>query len=140
MLGLLERIETISDKAKDAARLITLTEITDEKALDVLRSDDMTHFLSSLDEAVQSLQRLIEAFKIDKKTVLERVHTVRDNEEKADTFKQNLLAALFEKFRAGIDPVIVNLVKDFLFCADDIADFSVHASDVVLVLVAKGYG
>jgi predicted phosphate transport protein (TIGR00153 family) len=140
ILDLLGKIEAISDKAKDAARLITLAQITDEKALEVLRSEDMKQFLSSLDEAVQALQRLVEAFKIDKKTVLERVHTVRDHEEEADTFKQNMLTALFEKFRGGIDPVTLILVKDFLFCADDVADFAEHASDVVLVLVAKGYG
>ncbi len=140
MLNLLQKIDNIADKAKDAARLITLTEITDKRALDVLRSEDMRQFLANLDLAVVALQRLIEAFEIDRKTVLARVNTVEEYEEVADTFKQNMLAALFEKSHGGIDPVTVILVRDFLFCADDVADNAEDASDVVLVLVAKGYG
>lgn len=140
MINLVEKIDNIADKAKDAARLITLAEITDEKARDVLRSEDMRQFLANLDLAVVALQSLIEAFGIDRKTIIERVHTVEEYEEAADTFKRNMLAALFEKSHGGIDPVTVILVRDFLFCADDVADNAEDASDVVLVLVAKGYG
>ncbi|HUK75137.1 MAG TPA: DUF47 family protein [Nitrososphaerales archaeon] len=139
MINLLDKIEKIADKAKDAARLITLAEVTDPKAREILRSDDMKRFLENLDLAVVALQRLIEAFKIDRKTILERVHAVDEYEEAADGFKQNILAALFERSR-GIDAVTVILVRDFVFCADDVADNAQHASDVVLVLVAKGYG
>jgi predicted phosphate transport protein (TIGR00153 family) len=139
MINLLDKIEKIADKAKDAARLITLVEITDPNARDILRSEDMSKFLASLDKAVAALQHLIEGFEINRKTVLERVHAVEEQEEEADTFKQNVLAALFERSR-GIDPVTVILVRDFVFNADDVADNAEHASDVVLVLVAKGYG
>jgi len=139
MINLLDKIEKIADKSKDAARLITLAEITDARAREILRSEDMRQFLANLDLAVVALQRLIEAFEIDRKTILERVHAVEEYEEAADSFKQNMLAALFEKAR-GIDPVTVILVRDFVFCADDVADNAEHASDVVLVLVAKGYG
>jgi predicted phosphate transport protein (TIGR00153 family) len=140
MLDLLQKIDGIADTAKDAARLITLAEITDAKALDVLQSEDMRQFLANLDLAVVALQRLIEAFEIDRKTVLERVHTVEEHEEVADAFKQKLLAALFEKSGGEIDPVTLILVRDFLFSADDVADRAEDASDVALVLVAKGYG
>lgn len=139
MINLLDKIEKIADKAKDAARLITLAEVTDENARDILRSEDMRQFLENLDLAVVALQRLIEAFQINRKTILERVHAVDEYEEAADRFKQNVLAALFERSR-GIDPVTVILVRDFVFCADDVADNAQHASDVALVLVAKGYG
>jgi predicted phosphate transport protein (TIGR00153 family) len=140
MLNLLQKIDDIADTAKDAARLITLAGIADEKAREVLRSEDMKQFLANLDLAVGALQRLIEAFEIDRKTVLERVHSVGEYENAADAFKQNMLAALFEKTPGGIDPVTLIMVRDFVFCADDVADRAEDASDVVLVLVAKGYG
>ena len=139
MINLLDKIWKIADKAKDAARLITLAEVTDGKAREILRSEDMRRFLENLDLAVVALQHLIEAFEIDRKTILERVHAVDEFEEAADGFKQNILAALFERSR-GIDPVTVILVRDFVFNADDVADNAQYASDVVLVLVAKGYG
>ncbi len=140
MLNLVDRIHNIADKAKDAARLITLTEITDAKALQVLRSDDMKEFLERLDVAVVALQRLIEAFEIDRKTMMVRVHTVEEAEEAADTLKQHLLSSLFEGSRDGADALALIMVRDFVFCADDVADRAEEASDVVLVLVAKGYG
>jgi uncharacterized protein len=140
MLNLLLEIDKIADKAKDAARLITLATVTDPKARDILRSEDMRQFLANLDLAVVALQHIIEAFEINRKTILERVHSVEKYEEAADTFKQNILVALFERSPEGIDPVTVILVRDFVFCADDVADNAEHASDVVLILVAKGYG
>lgn len=139
MLDILEKIDNIADKAKDAAQLITLTEIKDAKALDLLRSEDMRQFLENLDLAVEALQRLLESFRIDRKTMLARVHPVEEREEAADAFKHNMLVTLFDKSRGSIDPVTLILVRDFLFCADDVADNAEDASDVVLVLVAKGY-
>jgi uncharacterized protein len=139
MLGLLDKIWKIADKTKDAARLLTLAEITDSNARGILDSEDMRRFLENLDLAVGALQHLIEAFEVDRKTILQRVHAVDEYEEAADGFKQNVLAALFERSR-GIDPVTVILVRDFVFNADDVADYAQYASDVVLVLVAKGYG
>jgi len=140
MLNLITKIHSVADKAKDAARLLTLARVTDPRAMDVLRSDDMRQFLANLDNAVVALQGLIEAFALNRKTVIERVHTVEEYEETADTFKQNLLVALFEKSQGEIDPVTLILVRDFIFCADDVADRSEDASDIALVLVAKGYG
>jgi uncharacterized protein len=140
MLNLITKIHSIADKAKDAARLITLARVTDARAIDVLRSEDMKQFLANLDKAVVALQGLIEAFAIDRKTVLERVHNVEEYEEEADTFKQHMLVALFEKSHGEIDAVTLILVRDFVFCADDVADRSEDASDIALVLVAKGYG
>jgi predicted phosphate transport protein (TIGR00153 family) len=139
IINLLEKIEKIADKAKDAARLITLVQITDAKAREIMRSEAMKQFLNSLDLAVEALQGVVEAFEIDRKDVLEGVKAVQENEEQADGFKQEVLAALFDRTRA-IDPVTLILVRDFVFCADDVADNAEHASDIALVLVAKGYG
>lgn len=139
MIDLLGNVEAIADKAKDAARLITLAEITDPNAREILRSDDMKRFLSKLDQTVAALQELLGAFQVDRKTILQRVAPVEDHEVEADVYKQKVLTALFDRTR-GIDPVTVILVRDFVFSADDVADYAEHASDVVIVLVAKGYG
>ena len=140
ILELLEKIDNIADKAKGAAQLITLTDIADQKARDVLRSDDMKQFLANLDLAVEALQRLVEAFEVDRKTIMNRIHVVETYEEAADDSKHKMLKTLFDATKGSIDPVTLLLVRDFLFCADDVADNAEDASDVVLVLVAKGYG
>lgn len=140
ILDLIAKVYSIADKAKDAARLITLTDVTNADAISLIRSDDMKQFLTNLDNAVVSLQSVIEAFGIDRATVLERVHVVERYEEEADTYKNNMLMALFQRDAGAIDPVTLMLVRDFLFCADDVADRAEDASDVAIVLVAKGYG
>jgi predicted phosphate transport protein (TIGR00153 family) len=140
ILELLERIDDIADRAKGAAELITLTQVGDQKARAVLESDDMKQFLANLDLAVEALQRLIEAFEVDRKTILQRIDVVEKYEEAADEFKHNMLKTLFDTTDGRIDPLTLLLVRDFLFCADDVADSAEDASDVVLVLVAKGYG
>jgi uncharacterized protein Yka (UPF0111/DUF47 family) len=68
-----------------------------------------------------------------------RVHRVEEFEELADTMKDALLRELFRYPRIGDTLAIIQL-RDFLFAADDVADNAEDASDVILVLVAKGYG
>lgn len=140
MLGLLEKIDNIADKAKDSAQLITLTEVSDPKARSVLASDDMRDFLANLDAAVVALQQTIGAFEKDRKTILGLVHEVEKYEEAADDSKHRMLRTLFDPSGGKMDPVTLILVMDFLFSADDVADNAEDASDVVTVLVAKGYG
>ncbi|MDG6915237.1 MAG: DUF47 family protein [Nitrososphaerota archaeon] len=140
ILELIAKVYSVSDKAKDAARLLTLTEVTNPEAIQVLRSDDMKQFLANLDNSVVALRSVVEAFAIDRTTVLQRVHVVEGFEEEADVYKNNMLMSLFQKDAGAIDPVTLMLVRDFLFCADDVADRAEDASDVAIVLVAKGYG
>ncbi len=97
-------------------------------------------FLANLDNSVVALRSVVEAFAIDRTTVLQRVHVVEGFEEEADVYKNNMLMSLFQKDAGAIDPVTLMLVRDFLFCADDVADRAEDASDVAIVLVAKGYG
>ncbi len=57
MINLLDKIWKIADKAKDAARLITLARVTDPKAREILRSEDMRSFSRTSTMAVVALQQ-----------------------------------------------------------------------------------
>src|SRR5205823_4147297 len=78
-LNLLEKIDSIADSAKDAARLLMIETITNSRALQILGSENMNSFLKALHAAVGALLHVLEAFKIDRKTVLSRVRTVEDS-------------------------------------------------------------
>ncbi len=110
ILALLEKIDDIADSAKDASRLLNV-----------------------------EVGAMIAAFTISKKEVLARVHSVEEFEESADSRKDVLLRELFSG-ASNLNPVTVIQLRDFIFVADDIADNAEDASDVVLVLIAKGYG
>jgi uncharacterized protein len=139
ILNLMERIDDIADSAKDAARFLTADSRLGVEARGILRSDNMTAFLADLKSAVSSLKRLIEALIVGRKEALAIIHTVEEYEEAADTHKDALLRELFA-LSDSMNPVTVIQLRDFAFVADDIADNAEDASDVILVLLAKGYG
>ncbi len=139
MLELLEKIDSVADSAKDASRFLSTQGSLDAAAIGILKSETMQHFVSDLKGAVEALGKLLEAFERSRKEALAKVHTVEEFEEAADTSKDRLLRELFEK-SARMNPVSVIQLRDFIFVADDIADNAEDAGDVVLVLLAKGYG
>jgi len=138
VLNLLETMDNIADSAKDSARFLESEESLDDFALSLLRSQEMAGFVSNLQAAVNALGELIAAFDLGKKELLARIPVVEDREEDADTFKDELIKKLFRS-SSNTNPVTVIQMRDFLFCADDIADSAEDSSDVILVLVAKGY-
>jgi len=139
ILALLEKIDDIADSAKDASRLLNVEVGANGSAIEILRSDEMRLFIADLKGSVSALENLIAAFTISKKEVLARVHSVEEFEESADSRKDVLLRELF-RGASNLNPVTVIQLRDFIFVADDIADNAEDASDVVLVLIAKGYG
>ena len=138
ILNLLEVDDSIADRAKDAARLLTIGKINQPHGLTILRSDNLIAFLKALNDAVDALSSLLEALRIDRKTALSRVHIVEEYEELADTKKSLLLREVF-RLSQEMDPITVIQLRDFLFATDDIADNAEKASDRVLILLAKGY-
>lgn len=139
ILNLIGSDNKIADKAKNAARLLSVDAGGDAAFLNILKSEHMSSFQTNLLSSVNALESLIKALQIDKREVLSRVQAVEDYEEAADTEKEHLLRELFKRPRT-MDPVSIIQLRDFIFASDDIADYAESASDIVLVLVAKGYG
>ena len=139
ILNLLEEIDNIADSAKDAVRFLSSDSALSEEGRTVFMSEHMTSFLANLKLAVGALKTLIATFDQGKKEILSKVHSVEEFEEKADTHKDLLLKELFSRAES-MNAVTVIQLRDFIFMSDDIADNAEDASDVILVLVAKGYG
>ena len=139
ILNLMEKIDNIADSAKDAARLLSADSRMAEEAKVKLGSSDMRLFLAALKSAVAALTVLVKALNQGKKEALSKVKTVEDFEEEADTHKDAFIRSLFST-EHSMDPVTMINLRDFIFVADDVADNAEDASDVILVLIAKGYG
>lgn len=138
ILDLLEKVDNIADSAKDASRFLVVEGALDPFAISLLKSSAMSKFVENQVGAVAALQNLVSAFKIGKKEMLSRIPKVAEFEEAADSNKDELWKALFQR-EGSPDPVTVIQMRDFIAVSDDIADNAEDASDVVLVLVAKGY-
>ncbi len=139
ILNLMERIDDIADSAKDAARFLASDSHLEEGARAVLGSENMKLFLADLKSAVASLKELVAILKVGRKEALAKVQSVEEFEEEADTHKDAQLKELFAVAHS-MDSVTVIQLRDFIFMADNIADNAEDASDVILVLLAKGYG
>lgn len=139
ILNLINEDDSIADAAKDASRLLVMGQEGGPSLASVLTSEHMARFEQNLLAAVDALSGIIAALQVDKKSVLARVHTVEDYEEAADTEKDYLLREIFS-MRKTMDAVSIIQLRDFLFASDDIADNAENAGDVIVVLVAKGYG
>jgi hypothetical protein len=139
ILNLLETIDTIADSAKDAVRFLSSDSALSDEGRAIFQSVNMKHFIVDLEASVGALRILIAAFDFGRKEVLPKVHSVEELEEKADSDKDALLKELFAMANS-MSPVAVIQLRDFIFIADDIADGAEDASDVILVLIAKGYG
>jgi predicted phosphate transport protein (TIGR00153 family) len=139
ILNLMERVDDIADSAKDAARFLTQDSRLEDEARAVLASENMRLFLSDLNSAVGALTDIVKALKVGRKEALAVIQKVEDFEEDADTHKDALLKDLFSR-AASMSPITVIQMRDFAFVADNIADNAEDAGDVILVLLAKGYG
>jgi len=139
MINLLEKTDNIADSAKGAARLIEAEEILDDFALALLGSEQMKAFIGDIIATVDALGSVLEAFNLGRQEILSRVTKVEELEESADADKDAVSTQLFSKEHRP-DAVTVIQIRDFLLVADNIADNAEDASDVVLILVAKGYG
>ena len=139
MINLLEKVDNIADSAKGAARLIAAEETLDDFAVALLGSEAMKGFVGSIAATVDALGSALEAFNVGRSEILSRATKVEEFEEAADAKKDEVAKALFSKEHRP-DAVTVVQMRDFLLVADNIADNAEDASDVVLILVAKGYG
>jgi hypothetical protein len=138
-LDLLESMDNIADSAKDAVRFLSSDTALTGEGRAIFQSDNMRRFVTNLRSSVDALETLTAALGHGKKEILSKVHSVEEFEEEADSDKDALLKELFDKANS-MNPVTVIQLRDFIFVADNIADNAEDASDVILVLVAKGYG
>ena len=139
ILNLINTDDSIADAAKDASRLLVIGQDDDPAYVTVLIGEHMTRFQSSLLAAVDALAAMIDLLQEDKKSVLAAIRAIEECEERADAEKDHLLRAVFD-MRNTLDAVSIIQLRDFLLASDDIADRSENAGDVLVVLVAKGYG
>lgn len=139
MLTLLETMDDIADSAKGAARFLETEETLDESAAALLGSKDMASFLDSLVAALDALGVLLSALRVSRKEAMAKIAPVEACEEAADALKSRMMKVIFDPAKRP-DALTVIQLRDFLTIADNVADKAEDVSDVILILLAKGYG
>jgi len=137
LITLLGIISNISDTTKRAARVFHERQVPKD-VVDYLFKDDVELFISTCISAADLLREGIKALERTKNEVLSMAEKVDAKERQADTMKYAIIQDLF-KNEINAKSLDIVMLQDFLETADDIADYSQSGSDVLLILVAKGY-
>ncbi|MCP8307868.1 MAG: DUF47 family protein [archaeon] len=138
LLNMLEKVDNIADSAKDSAKILMLRRLEDSVINYVFEDNDLIDFFSNCSMAVMELKEVINGLEKGRNFAFKHVSAVEEHEEKADELKEKVLKRIFEKAEE-FNVLSVMQLEDFINIADDIADNAEDASDIVLILIAKGY-
>ncbi|MDG7000706.1 MAG: DUF47 family protein [Nitrososphaerota archaeon] len=139
ILLLLEEIDNIADAAKDSSRIFLQRDIS-SSAIDYMFKQDVLSFVNKLVETAEALKKAVLALreKNAKTEVVKLSVQVERREEEADEIRGSILENLLRN-EIKADPLDIVMLREFLETADNVADNAEDASDVLLVLIAKGY-
>lgn len=136
IIALMEHIDDIADSAKEASRVLMQRKIPEEILVRFLNSNTIAYVNASID-TVKHLIKLIEVLNSKDDVILEHIRHVEQSEEYADTLKNTVLQELYSS--SMYDTLTIIQLKEFIQLVDRIADSAEDASDVVLIMLAKGY-
>lgn len=138
LLNLLEKVDNIADSAKDAAKILKVRRLGDHIMSHLFENDDLFEYLLNCTLAVRKVKEVISGLRKGKDAALEPIKLVEEYEEKADDIKTGILKRIFER-ADQFDVLSVVQIQNFINIADNIADNAEDATDIVLILIAKGY-
>ncbi len=137
ILQFMEKIDNIADRAKEASRALTLRKVPEHMILKLLTDTVISYVKQSTDTA-RSLVDVIKSLNTKRDTVIEKIRVVEQLEESTDMLKNKAFQELYTRSNE-YDMLTVLQFKEFIQATDNIADSAEDASDVVLVMLAKGY-
>jgi predicted phosphate transport protein (TIGR00153 family) len=138
LLELVERMDKIADYCKDASRILFYASSYVSGFKKVLESESFTKFLSSQENCVESLLKIIKSIAAGHKVTIEEIQLVETWEEEADNDKDEVLKTLYS-LRDSIDPINFFLLRELTLLIDSVCDAAEDSSDVLLNIISMLY-
>ncbi len=139
LLNLVEKIDNMADWSENAVGILAETTPQFELLFTMFELKEMSEYV---DLCVKSSSKLLEAIRSLKnnnaKEVIRLLHEIEDFEEQGDELKSRLIKYLIKESR-GYHPIDVIQMKEFILMIDNVLDSAEDASDVILLMIAKGY-
>ncbi len=136
ILAFMEHVDDIADSAKEASRVLMMRRIPDDALQKFFNANSIAYINGSI-ETVMHLLDLVNALNEKRDVILEKVKRVEQSEESVDTIKGSVLHELYSSNTYDILTIIQ--LKEFVQLVDRIADSAEDASDVIILMLAKGY-
>ncbi|GIU71213.1 MAG: TIGR00153 family protein [Candidatus Nitrosocaldaceae archaeon] len=137
ILRFMELTDNIADAAKEASRALNLRKIPEDMLVNFLNDNTLKYIEVSI-KASKELANLIKCLDKKRDEIIECTRCIEEIEEESDQLKNQVLTELYSKTRE-YDILTILQFKEFAQLIDAIADNSEDASDVVLIMIAKGY-
>jgi predicted phosphate transport protein (TIGR00153 family) len=137
IINLVGLVEHIAHASKHSAMMFRDMKLPQD-VVDYFFQEDVPSFISTCIAAAQLLNEAIKALEKNKDEVLSLAEEIEKKESEADAIQHNIVRHLF-KNEINAKSLDITVLKDFLHMADDIADDSASGSEVLSILVAKGY-
>lgn len=136
ILAFMEHVDDIADSAKEASRTLMIRRVPDDSLLKFLNANTIAYINESI-ETVMRLLDLIDSLHEKRDLILEKVKKVEQGEERVDEIKNIVLHELYSS--NAYDILTIIQLKEFIQLIDRIADSAEDASDVIILMLAKGY-
>jgi predicted phosphate transport protein (TIGR00153 family) len=137
ILQFMELADNAADNAKKASRALTIRKVP-EKMLSKFITDTVMDYVRDSTNTARSLIDVIRSLNMKRDVIIEKVRIVEELEEHADTLKNRVFRELYSG-SDEYDTLTVLQLREFIDAVDDIADNAEDASDIILVMLAKGY-
>ncbi|MBC7120771.1 MAG: DUF47 family protein [Candidatus Methanosuratus sp.] len=136
-LRLAEALDVVSDKAKDASRVIALREPCHEEIRAFFQyCPNVERLVESTIEIVKEFKRAVRLLDNDSKEALAAAHRVEKSEEMLDDIKLEILMQLTEH-EEEFSTLTYLQFRDFILMVDMIADAAEEGSDVLTAMILK---
>lgn len=130
-----EFADNIADSAKEAVNILMIRDIPSDYLKDFMKKDVIDYLTVSID-AARELHTLIKMLDKKRDTILDQIRIIEELEEESDLLKVRILKGLYNR---AYDILTILQFKEFIYLIDAIADNSEDASDVIQIMLAKGY-
>jgi len=138
ILNLLEKIDNIADSAKDSAKILILRKFEKDFIDHLFRKSELFDYLSCCTTAVIKLIETVNGLRKKKKEIMPLINSIEEYEERADELKDSIMKYTFRR-ADKFNLLSILLIERFIYSSDEIADNAEDASDIILILIAKGY-
>lgn len=136
-LRLVEAMDQIADRAKEASRALASREPSKEEMEEIRDCNEkVKEMVYGTIEIVKVLIRALEMINKNKNEALNLAHEVEKYEERLDDIKLEALKMLTTREKKT-SPLTYLQIRDFIFLLDMIADAAESASDIITAMVVK---
>ncbi|MCS7125429.1 MAG: DUF47 family protein [Aigarchaeota archaeon] len=139
LLNFVEEIDNIADFTKDAVKLIVETTPSWDLLYFTFNIPEMDRYIQLCISASEKLYQSFRVFKEDVEKAKPLIREIENIEEEADELKTIVIKTIFreaDNYRI-IDLI---LVKEMITMLDNICDSAEDSSDILIQIIAEGYG